>query len=126
MASIIEKTGGYDGEAIFVARDIYGNILNTYYFSGRFVYYFFDEMYKYKGKDIKEIKVRNYNFGCARCDKCKSYHRLDKLKRYERRFVSLGYKWKDEIKRKGGRGPAKNMKPLLWDDIYDEVSAQCK
>ena len=87
LESIEEKTGGPSGGMVIeiVAKST-GRTLNEYFLSNLFLISYF--------KDLKEgsfpgDSVSTVNWGCTRCVKCESYHRLNEMRELDERLSKI-------------------------------------
>lgn len=71
LEQVIEKTGGVEGGAYFIAKTKKGVIVNKYFINGALMYSFFEHLPLHNRS--------TYNFGSARCNTCHKYHRLEKF-----------------------------------------------
>ena len=79
LKSVEEKTR--NGSAIFEIKDQRAKTLKTYQYSSAFLIQYFSRI-------AITPKTTKYNFGCNKCPKCDSFHRLDRIKQLEMVFVS--------------------------------------
>jgi len=77
IESVKSKTKG--GTAIFEIKDYHQNLLYSFVFRHAFIVEYFNRV-PLGGSNV-------YNFGCDRCRYCNKFHRLERLKSYEVKFI---------------------------------------
>jgi hypothetical protein len=93
---ILEKTGGPNGGAYFIATTKRGVELNRYFLSGRFLAMFFAQ--------LKLPKCGKFNFGSERCRICFKYHRMEHFMLWD-----IEHKRIDDAK----------------SEVYNKIPSQC-
>lgn len=83
LKSISEKTGGPEGHAVLEIVDGMDRLLHSYKLAGSFLLGYFSR--------IELGKSDNHNMGCARCSRCRKFHRMEKLQLYNNSFIKNGY-----------------------------------
>lgn len=78
IKSVTEKTR--NGRAIYRILDGRTNVIKEYEFESEFLVEYFKHI------NITD-KTTKYNMGCERCKKCGSFHRLDKIEKFQKTFL---------------------------------------
>lgn len=98
VKSIEEKTKG--GGAVYQIRDGLHRLMAEYKLSHGFLMEYF--------RRVKiTVKSRVHNMGCEQCPKCKSFHRLDKLKEASDMF--------DE-----------SPNDVEWNPLFKKINSECE
>lgn len=96
LESIKTKTKG--GGAIFLIKDSMARLIGKYTFSEGFLCSYFAR--------LPLPGCNTHNMGCKRCDSCKSFHRLDKLKKASDVFD-------------------KDPESVNWKDVFAPIASNC-
>jgi len=113
--SINEKTKGPSGGMVIqIACKNTGETMHEYFLSNLFLTSYFEDLATAK---FPGPKVSNVNWGCSRCKKCKTYHRLDEMKKMDEKLSVLAASKRAKFKRKND----------AWAKLVSgaEVKAQC-
>lgn len=116
LESIEEKTEGPSGGMVIeIVTKSTGRTLNEYFLSNLFLTSYFEDLedHNFPGDSVSTI-----NWGCKRCVKCESYHKLNEMRELDERLSKI----KTEKKRNKFRRKDEDWRNLIGGKI---VKAQC-